>query len=168
MDVVCQQMPAQLCFQWARNLDCLLWILFATYLSFVRIRAIPFESERRTWLQVTLKMTVKRLQLTSYDAFVSRLRRFPFSSSWLNLACTAFTWLDGGPLVKDYAANPSSLFALMRLTLDPMEEVERTEGHRPLKEIDSPLDSGEPRCTACIDKVRISSEELFHFHRSTD
>lgn len=115
MDILSRQMPAQLCFQWARyaSLDVLLWTLFATYLSFVRVRATPFES-KTGWLQVTMKMVVKRLHLNSYDEFVARLRRLPFAANWLNLACSAFTWLDGGPFLKDYEPNPSSLFALMR------------------------------------------------------
>lgn len=37
------------------------------------------------------------------------------------------------------------------------------QGHRSLKQIDSVFDDGEERCTACIAKVRASSEELFHF-----
>lgn len=73
-----------------------------------------------------------------------------------------------GPLVKDYSPRQSSLWSLLRLTFDPMDEVDLVRGHRPLEEIDSLLDSGESRCTACIDKVRTPSQELFHFHQRSN
>ena len=91
MDILSKHLPAELCFEWSTHasLDALLWILFATYLSFVRVRSTPFE-DKILFLQTAMKMTVKRMGLNSYNAFEARLRRLPFATGWLNIACTAY------------------------------------------------------------------------------
>lgn len=116
--LITKQMPAELCFEWAHHasLDILLWILFAVYLSYDGVRAVLSDTEL-AWLQASMKMVVKRLRLNSFDEFLARLRRLPFATAWINLACTAYAWLDGSPLVTDHDPNPSSLFSLIRCVL---------------------------------------------------
>ena len=164
MSLISEQMPSEICYQWARHasLEGLLWILFGVYTSIDGV-GISLPDTKLNWLRTTMKMIVKRLGLNSYDEFSGCLRRLPFAQSWSNLACTAYSWLDGCPLVTNFEPNPSSVCAVIRLNFDPMQEVDRMKGHRSLKEIDSIDDHGEPRCESCREKVSLSSVQLFHF-----
>lgn len=78
MDTISDQMPAELCFQFARSasLDVLLWILFATYISFVQVRGTPYEGSagkmrnpgHSTWNKLT-EIYVFRLATSNDEVY---------------------------------------------------------------------------------------------------
>lgn len=93
MEILTQQTPTQLCFDWQRHasLDVLLWILFATYMSFVRVRITPWDSKEG---QVVRRSLCEPSNEILADSLVPLLHRMATSNNEAHSQATTTQFLQ--------------------------------------------------------------------------